>query len=213
MDVAIQRQLNQCTLEELIQIAIHLIFEIQYRLALLEQSESGSDISDSDDELWVWISCRCVGNLGSRALKFRVWWFSLHSCSCKVQDWFINEFTQACPITGSNPSTEEGSLRTAAISAFGNSKVSSIVFISGCKAFAIFISNSSSSGVANFFKNASVFIAEWYSQQRQYHALSVSCTKREFNGCYGFDADEVSISVCTADETIFALHTAHRSIV
>ena len=51
MDVAIQRQLNQCTLEELIQIAIHLIFEIQYRLALLEQSESGSEISDSDDEL------------------------------------------------------------------------------------------------------------------------------------------------------------------
>ena len=54
MDVAIQRQLNQCTLEELIQIAIHLIFEIQYRLALLEQSESGSSdcgISDSDDEL------------------------------------------------------------------------------------------------------------------------------------------------------------------
>ena len=51
MDVAIQRQLNQCTLEEPIQIAIHLIFEIQYRLALLEQSESGSEISDSDDEL------------------------------------------------------------------------------------------------------------------------------------------------------------------
>ena len=51
MDVVIQRQLNQCTLEELIQIAIHLIFEIQYRLALLEQSESGSEISDSDDEL------------------------------------------------------------------------------------------------------------------------------------------------------------------
>ena len=51
MDVAIQRQLNQCTLEELIQIAIHLIFEIQYCLALLEQSESGSEISDSDDEL------------------------------------------------------------------------------------------------------------------------------------------------------------------
>ena len=51
MDVAIQRQLNQCTLEELIQIAIHLFFEIQYRLALLEQSESGSEISDSDDEL------------------------------------------------------------------------------------------------------------------------------------------------------------------
>ena len=54
MDVAIQRQLNQCTLEELIQIAIHLIFEIQYRLALLEQSEYGTSdcgISDSDDEL------------------------------------------------------------------------------------------------------------------------------------------------------------------
>ena len=54
MDVAIQRQLNQCTLEELIQIAIHLIFEIQCRLALLEQSEYGTSdcgISDSDDEL------------------------------------------------------------------------------------------------------------------------------------------------------------------
>ena len=54
MDVAIQRQLGQCTLEELIQIAIHLIFEIQYRLALQEQSESESSVcieSDSDDDL------------------------------------------------------------------------------------------------------------------------------------------------------------------
>ena len=37
MDVAIQRQLGQCTLEELIQIAIHLIFEIQYRLERVNQ--------------------------------------------------------------------------------------------------------------------------------------------------------------------------------
>ena len=54
MDVAIQRQLSQCTLEELIQIAIHLIFEIQYRVALQEQSESESSAfieSDSDDDL------------------------------------------------------------------------------------------------------------------------------------------------------------------
>ena len=54
MDVAIQRQLGQCTLEELIQIAIHLIFEIQYRVALQEQSESESSAfieSDSDDDL------------------------------------------------------------------------------------------------------------------------------------------------------------------
>ena len=54
MDVAIQRQLGQCTLEELIQIAIHLIFEIQYRVALQEQSESESSVfieSDSDDDL------------------------------------------------------------------------------------------------------------------------------------------------------------------
>ena len=54
MDVAIQQQLGQCTLEELIQIAIHLIFEIQYRLALQEESESDSSnciVSDSDDDL------------------------------------------------------------------------------------------------------------------------------------------------------------------
>ena len=54
MDVAIQRQLGQCTLEELLQIAIHLIFEIQYRLELLEESETDSSVgvaSDSDDDL------------------------------------------------------------------------------------------------------------------------------------------------------------------
>ena len=54
MDVAIQRQLGERTLEELIQIAIHLIFEIQYRLELQEESESDSSVcvaSDSDDDL------------------------------------------------------------------------------------------------------------------------------------------------------------------
>ena len=56
MDVAeLQRQISRLSLEDLIQVAIHLIFEIEYRLELQrtrDQDISDSDISDSDDDLW-----------------------------------------------------------------------------------------------------------------------------------------------------------------
>ena len=56
MDVAeLQRQISGLSLEDLIQVAIHLFFEIEYRLELQrtrDQDISDSDISDSDDDLW-----------------------------------------------------------------------------------------------------------------------------------------------------------------
>ena len=55
MDVVIQRQLGQCALQELIQIAIFLIHEIEHRLRnQSDKSESSSEriiVSDSDDDL------------------------------------------------------------------------------------------------------------------------------------------------------------------
>lgn len=55
MDVAeLQRQISRLSLEDLIQVAIHLIFEIEYRVELQrtrDQDISDSDISDSDDDL------------------------------------------------------------------------------------------------------------------------------------------------------------------
>jgi len=55
MDIEIQRQLGRSALNELIQIAIHLIFEIEYRLEIGERTEVyDSDLEEcpsEDDEL------------------------------------------------------------------------------------------------------------------------------------------------------------------
>lgn len=81
MDIEIQRQLGRSALNELIQIAIHLIFEIEYRLEIGERTEVyDSDLEEcpsEDDELWEsgW-AVEWVPALGCYPVSCRVRWLA-----------------------------------------------------------------------------------------------------------------------------------------
>ena len=84
MEVAeLQRQISRLSLEDLIQIAIHLLFEIEYRLELQrtrDQDISDSDISDSDHDLWfdtqdsISLQTSCTNNATQQEFEPTITW-------------------------------------------------------------------------------------------------------------------------------------------
>ena len=133
MDVAeLQRQISRLSLEDLIQVAIHLIFEIEYRLELQrtrDQDISDSDIADSDDDLWFefflslddepwqrwWLAAHWwrVGTLGfgfnhCRYIRaFLASSFKIQSTT-SVEKWYVIQLVAISTIAHSCPASETG---------------------------------------------------------------------------------------------------------